>query len=45
MPEGSGRITLGGGAFDGPYSLRAGVEETDVTAGSHQRRPSGIIDG
>jgi osmotically inducible protein OsmC len=27
LPEGSGRITLGSGAFDGPYSLRARVEE------------------
>jgi lipoyl-dependent peroxiredoxin len=27
VPEGSGRITLGSGAFDGPYSLRARVEE------------------
>jgi hypothetical protein len=23
LPEGSGRITLGSGAFDGPYSLRS----------------------
>jgi lipoyl-dependent peroxiredoxin len=27
VPEGGGRITLGSGAFDGPYSLRARVEE------------------
>lgn len=27
VPEGSGRITLGSGAFSGPYSLRARVEE------------------
>jgi lipoyl-dependent peroxiredoxin len=27
VPEGTGRITLGSGAFDGPYSLRARVEE------------------
>jgi osmotically inducible protein OsmC len=27
VPEGSGRIALGSGAFDGPYSLRARVEE------------------
>jgi lipoyl-dependent peroxiredoxin len=27
VPEGIGRITLGSGAFDGPYSLRARVEE------------------
>jgi len=26
-PEGSGRIALGSGAFDGPYSLRSRVEE------------------
>ena len=27
VADGSGRITLGSGAFDGPYSLRARVEE------------------
>jgi osmotically inducible protein OsmC len=27
VPEGGGRISLGSGAFDGPYSLRARVEE------------------
>ena len=27
VPEGSGRIALGSGAFDGPYSLRSRVEE------------------
>jgi lipoyl-dependent peroxiredoxin len=27
VPEGTGRIALGSGAFDGPYSLRARVEE------------------
>jgi lipoyl-dependent peroxiredoxin len=27
VSEGAGRITLGSGAFDGPYSLRARVEE------------------
>jgi osmotically inducible protein OsmC len=27
VPEGSGRITLGSGAFDGPYSLRARVDD------------------
>jgi osmotically inducible protein OsmC len=27
LTEGSGRITLGSGAFDGPYSLRARVDE------------------
>ena len=27
LPEGSGRIALGSGAFEGPYSLRARVEE------------------
>jgi osmotically inducible protein OsmC len=27
VPDGSGRISLGSGAFDGPYSLRARVEE------------------
>jgi lipoyl-dependent peroxiredoxin len=29
VSEGAGRITLGSGAFDGPYSLRARVEETE----------------
>ena len=28
VPQGTGRITLGSGAFDGPYSLRARVEES-----------------
>jgi osmotically inducible protein OsmC len=27
VPEGGGRITFGSGAFDGPYSLRARVED------------------
>ena len=27
LPDGDGRITLGSGAFDGPYSLRARVED------------------
>jgi lipoyl-dependent peroxiredoxin len=29
VPEGNGRITLGSGAFDGPYSLRARVEDVE----------------
>lgn len=29
VPEGGGRITLGSGAFDGPYSLRARVEDVE----------------
>ena len=29
VSEGAGRITLGSGAFDGPYSLRARVEENE----------------
>ena len=29
VSEGAGWITLGSGAFDGPYSLRARVEETE----------------
>jgi osmotically inducible protein OsmC len=32
LPEGSGWITLGSGAFDGPYSLRARAEEGDQAA-------------
>ena len=27
VPDGSGRVALGSGAFDGPYSLRSRVEE------------------
>ena len=27
VSKGSGRVTLGSGAFDGPYSLRARVED------------------
>ena len=27
VPDGSGRVALGSGAFEGPYSLRARVEE------------------
>lgn len=29
VPEGNGRVTLGSGAFDGPYSLRARVEDVE----------------
>ena len=32
VADGSGRITLGSGAFDGPYSLRARVEEAGPAA-------------
>ena len=32
MADGSGRITLGSGAFDGPYSLRARVEDGERAA-------------
>jgi osmotically inducible protein OsmC len=32
LPEGSGRITLGSGAFDGPYSLRARVGDAGRAA-------------
>ena len=32
VSEGSGHITLGSGAFDGPYSVRARVEETGRAA-------------
>ena len=32
VPEGGGRISLGSGAFDGPYSLRARVEEGERAA-------------
>jgi len=38
VPEGSGRITLGSGAFDGPYSLRARVEE-----GEHATNPEELL--
>ena len=32
VSEGSGRVSLGSGAFDGPYSLRARVEEGERAA-------------
>ena len=32
LPEGGGRISLGSGAFDGPYSLRARAEEGERAA-------------
>jgi lipoyl-dependent peroxiredoxin len=31
VPEGGGRIGLGSGAFDGPYSLRARVQDAEQT--------------
>jgi len=37
-PEGSGRISLGSGAFDGPYSLRARVED-----GQHATNPEELL--
>jgi lipoyl-dependent peroxiredoxin len=37
-PGGSGRITLGSGAFDGPYSLKARVEE-----GEHATNPEELL--
>jgi osmotically inducible protein OsmC len=37
-PEGTGRIALGSGAFDGPYSLRARVEE-----GQHATNPEELL--
>ena len=38
LPQGSGRIALGSGAFDGPYSLRARTEE-----GEHATNPEELI--
>jgi len=38
VPEGSGRITLGSGAFDGPYSLRSRVE-----AGEQATNPEELL--
>ena len=38
LPEGSGRIVLGSGAFDGPYSLRARVED-----GEHATNPEELL--
>jgi lipoyl-dependent peroxiredoxin len=38
VPEGSGRITLGSGAFAGPYSLRARVED-----GEHATNPEELL--
>jgi lipoyl-dependent peroxiredoxin len=37
-PAGTGRISLGSGAFDGPYSLRARVEE-----GQHATNPEELL--
>jgi len=46
VPEGSGRITLGSGAFAGPYSLRARVEEGARTTrpGWPSRRPCPVTE-
>src|SRR5712692_9885986 len=38
LPDGSGRVALGSGAFDGPYSLRARVEE-----GQHATNPEELL--
>jgi osmotically inducible protein OsmC len=38
LPDGGGRITLGSGAFDGPYSLRARVED-----GEHATNPEELL--
>jgi osmotically inducible protein OsmC len=38
LPDGSGRISLGSGAFDGAYSLRARVED-----GEHATNPEELI--
>ncbi len=38
VPDGGGRITLGSGAFDGPYSLRARVED-----GVHATNPEELL--
>ena len=38
LPRGSGRIALGSGAFEGPYSLRARVEEDE-----HATNPEELI--
>jgi osmotically inducible protein OsmC len=38
LPQGSGRIALGSGAFDGSYSLRARVED-----GEHATNPEELI--
>jgi osmotically inducible protein OsmC len=38
VSEGSGRITLGSGAFDGPYSMRARVEDV-----AHATNPEELL--
>ncbi len=38
LPDGSGRIAVGSGAFDGPYSLRARVED-----GAHATGPEELL--
>jgi osmotically inducible protein OsmC len=38
LPDGSGRISLGSGAFDGAYSLRARVED-----GEHATNPEELL--
>lgn len=38
VPDGGGRIALGSGAFDGPYSLRARVED-----GEHATNPEELL--
>lgn len=38
LPDGSGRIAVGSGAFDGPYSLRARVQD-----GAHATNPEELL--
>jgi osmotically inducible protein OsmC len=38
LPDGSGRVALGSGAFDGPYSLRARVAD-----GEHATNPEELL--
>ena len=38
LPDGSGRVALGSGAFDGPYSLRARVQD-----GEHATNPEELL--
>ncbi len=42
LPDGSGRIAVGSGAFDGPYSLRARVEAR-VEDGARATNPEELL--
>ena len=45
LREGAGRVKLGSGAFEGPYSFRSRFEEGDghQSGGADRRRPRGLL--